>query len=246
MANEMFTQLPTVTSAQLTDIICAVQGNVSVQETLQQVVQLGISQSVLNYPGNPNGHVAGYVYQFCVDTTDQVVWVCVLTGTSAAAVWIPVMGPLSNGQLYIGSSGNAPVAANISAGSNISIASGPGSITISGTSSPFGWTAVTGATQSMVADNGYWVDYSGGLCTLTLPATAAFGTILNVIGNSATGWTIAQNAGQNIQIGAVSSTAGTGGSVSSTNQYDSLSMVCVVADTTWQCLGAPQGNLTII
>lgn len=40
MANEMFTQLPTVANATTSDIICAVQNNVSVQETLGQILAL--------------------------------------------------------------------------------------------------------------------------------------------------------------------------------------------------------------
>lgn len=42
MANIMFTGLPSVVTAQPSDIICAVQAGVSVQETLQQV-QIGPS-----------------------------------------------------------------------------------------------------------------------------------------------------------------------------------------------------------
>lgn len=40
MANEKFSQLPTVPSATLTDVICAVQGGISSQETLQQIQTL--------------------------------------------------------------------------------------------------------------------------------------------------------------------------------------------------------------
>jgi hypothetical protein len=60
------------------------------------------------------------------------------------------------------------------------------------------------------------------------------------------GWKIAQNASQNIQIGNLSSTSGTGGSIASTNQFDSIHFICTVANTTWQCLGAPQSALITI
>lgn len=43
------------------------------------------------------------------------------------------VGPLSNGQLFIGSTGNPPAAQTLTAGSGIAIANGPGSITISAT-----------------------------------------------------------------------------------------------------------------
>ena len=164
--------------------------------------------------------------------------------TSAAGVptWL---GSLTNGQLVIGSTGAIPVAATLTAGPGVSIANGAGSITISGTGSGIGWTEVTGTTQAMVADSAY-VANNAGLVTLTLPATAAFGTAIVVLGKGAGGWTIAQNANQNIQVGSSSSTVGVGGSVSSTNRYDSISMICITANTTWSMYGAPQGNLTIV
>ena len=61
MSNEMVTQLPTVAAATLADIIYAVQGGVSVQETLSQVMNLSLANTVLNYAGNPNGYLAKIV-----------------------------------------------------------------------------------------------------------------------------------------------------------------------------------------
>lgn len=163
--------------------------------------------------------------------------------TSAAGV--PNWLALTNGQIVIGSTAGAPAAANLTAGPGISISSGSNSITISGTGSASGWTEVTGTTQAIVADNGY-VANNAGVVTLTLPVTAAFGTYLAVVGKGAGGWLIAQNAGQNIQIGSSSSTVGAGGSVASTNRFDSVEFVCTTANTTWTVLGGPQGSLTIV
>ena len=91
---EMFTSLPTVSSAQMTDILCAVQGYVSptvlglsVQETLQQVYSLFQSNIILFNAGNPNGVLAGTTYQFCWDTTDSALYLCTTSGTSSTAVW---------------------------------------------------------------------------------------------------------------------------------------------------------------
>ncbi|HYB56227.1 MAG TPA: hypothetical protein VEK12_08660 [Alphaproteobacteria bacterium] len=47
------------------------------------------------------------------------------------------VGPLTNGQLAIGSTGAAPQAATLTAGQGIAITNGPGSITISGAASPY-------------------------------------------------------------------------------------------------------------
>jgi hypothetical protein len=108
-----------------------------------------------------------------------------------------------------------------------------------------GWTNVTGTTQSIFPGNGY-VTNNGSLVVLTLPATAAFGTVISIVGLGAGGWRIDQNAGQNIQVGSLSSTTGTSGSVASTNQFDSINLVCTVANTRWATHGGVQGALTIV
>lgn len=287
---EMFTSLPTVSNAMMSDIICAVQGyssptvlGLSVQETLQQVYNLFQANVVLFNAGNPNGVLAGVTYQFCWDTTDSLLFICTTSGTATTAVWtevingpttivtpafggtgvsnptahaLPVaegssnfhfLGPLTNGQLLIGSSGADPIPGTITAGTNISVSNGAGTITIAATGlAGIGWVNVTGASQAMSPDTGYVADF-GTLCTLTLPTVSAFGTVIYVQGFGAGGWSIAQNAGQQIIVGNAASTVGAGGSVSSTNQYDSLTLLCVSANTTWTVLGAPQSSgLTIV
>lgn len=104
---------------------------------------------------------------------------------------------------------------------------------------------VTTPTQAMVASTIYVANDPTSLVTFTLPATASFGTIIQVVGNSSNGWTIAQNAGQSINFGNKASTVGVGGSVSSSNQFDQITFFCVVANTTWNTTGAV-GNLTIV
>lgn len=47
------------------------------------------------------------------------------------------VGPLTDGQVVVGSTGNAPQAATLTGGSGISVTNGPGSITISGTGATF-------------------------------------------------------------------------------------------------------------
>ena len=107
------------------------------------------------------------------------------------------------------------------------------------------WTDVTSGTQAMTANNGYTVDNGASLVTFTLPVTAAYGTILQVVGISSGGWSIAQNAGQNITLGSVSTTVGTGGSLSSTIPSDQVQLLCVVADTTFAAL-IPSAALTYV
>lgn len=110
----------------------------------------------------------------------------------------------------------------------------------------FTWVSVTATSQQMAVNNGY-ITNNAGLVTVTLPATSVVGDTLAVVGLGAGGWLIAQNAGQIIHIGSVASTTGVGGSVASTNRYDSLRLVCVVASTEWSLVGAPQSaGLTIV
>jgi hypothetical protein len=175
-----------------------------------------------------------------------------LTGANSAmlvtnSTGVPAMtASMTNGQIIIGVTGGTPIPGTLTAGSGISIANSAGGITISGTGSGIGWTEVTGTSQAGAADSGY-VSNNAGLVTITLPTTAAFGTALSIIGKGAGGWLIAQNASQNIQIGNTSSTVGTGGSVASTNAFDSIDLLCTTANTTWTIQGGGQtSGFTIV
>lgn len=150
-----------------------------------------------------------------------------------------------NGGLWIGSSSGNPAPATLTAGSGITVTNAANSITIASSGAGMTWTNVTGTSASMAIDNGY-IANNAGLVSLLLPVTAAVGTTLAVTGFGAGGWRITQNAGQLIQVGAVVSTTGVGGSVSSTNQFDSIFLVCVVANTEWVTVGAPQGILNVV
>jgi len=133
----------------------------------------------------------------------------------------------------------------ITAGTNISVTFSGGNLVIAGTgSASIGWNNVTTTSVNMIADAGY-VANNAGLVTLTLPATASFGTIVYVQGFGAGGWQVAQNAGQHIQVGVLASTVGATGYIASTNQYDSIALVCVVANTVWTSLAGIQGNITV-
>lgn len=342
MANVKFTELPAVLSADLTDIIAAVQSGVSSQVTMQQVFNLILANMIKSNAGNPNGAVAGSIYQLCWDTVNNVMYVCTTTGSTVTAVWtlagsvsFPVSmanggtgkslvaanggivysdadsleilapigfanrllmsginsapswssatypsttganellfsssanavvslatansaifrtnatgtpgwsAPLTNGQLMIGSTGATPVPSTLTAGPNISINNTAGAITISGTGlAGFSWNNVTGTSQAMLVNSGY-VTNNAGLVTLTLPATSAFGDVIEVLGKGAGGWRVQCGAGQTIVVGANATTAA--GSLSSTLGSDAVYMVCTVANLEWRAAAGPQGNLT--
>ena len=112
--------------------------------------------------------------------------------------------------------------------------------------SVFPYTDVTGTTQAMAINNGYVTDNALGV-TYTLPLTSAVGSRLEVVGAPGAGnWTIAQNAGQSIQVGTSTSTVGVGGSVASSDPSDSIILICTVVDTVWTTLSGPQSAALII
>ena len=139
-----------------------------------------------------------------------------LTGNNA----VPV-GPDLLGNINIEGAGLVTVTGN--AGTN--------TLTITSTGG-LAWSREAGAAVA-AADNHGYINTNVGLTTITLPVASTLGTTIAVMGESAAGWTIAQNAGQNIQFGNLSTTVGAGGSLSSSNRYDVVYLVCRVANTTW-------------
>lgn len=101
------------------------------------------------------------------------------------------------------------------------------------------------ANQAMTSDNGYICIAPGGALSLSLPAVSAVGDLLEITLDGSTSFTITQGAGQQIRLGNLATTAGVGGSLVSTQQGDSLRMVCSVANLKWNILSS-MGNPTII
>ena len=173
-----------------------------------------------------------------------------LTGTTNHCIQIGnVTGSLTSlaaatdGQIPIGSTGLDPVIATITAGTNITVTNGPGSITISNPNG-ISWVEITGTTQAMAVDTGY-IANNVALVTLTLPAFAVVGDRVRVAGKGAGLWRIAQNALQVIHFGATDSTIGIGGSVTAILRYDCVELLCITANTDWVVLSSV-GNLTVV
>lgn len=108
----------------------------------------------------------------------------------------------------------------------------------------FPWTVIT-VNTTMAANHGYFTNNAAGL-TLTIPLTSGVGDTYK-ISNLTTGTiTIAQNAGQNIRFGTLITTTGTGGNLTLTNIGDGLSIVCSVANTSYQIVpGAIGSNIGV-
>jgi len=162
-----------------------------------------------------------------------------VTNSSGVPTW---SGTMTDGQVIIGTTSGTPVAATLTAGTNISITNAAGSITINA-SGGLTWTT-TASTSVAAAVNNAYIANVGTLCTVTLPSTCAIGQVVAVEGLGAGGWRLAANTGQTIKIG--SSTTTSAGSLSSTAISDNVYVVCIVANTTWRVQTTNSAGLDIL
>lgn len=157
---------------------------------------------------------------------------------------IASLGPLTNGQLAIGNTGNDPTAATLTAGAGISITNAAGSITVAAIGDGVTWSVIA-ADQPAVVNEGYFCNKAGTLA-LSLPAVSAIGDTIMVANiNTANGISFTQGAGQRIFIGDTSTTLGGGGSLTSTKIGDSLTIVCRAVNTLWQVTSSV-GSWTVV
>jgi hypothetical protein len=154
---------------------------------------------------------------------------------------ITSLGPLTNGQLVIGSTGVVPVAAAITPGTGVSITNGAGSIQLDIVGGGMTWTVETN-NLNMAVNHGYGSNKAGALA-FTLPAASAVGDTIAIVGMQGS-WNVIQAANQRIFIGSSASTLGAGGSIASTNAFDAITLVCLVANLLWYARSV-QGNITI-
>lgn len=158
----------------------------------------------------------------------------------------PVVGQFTQaGHLMIGT-GNvaAPFAiiGHITGGAGVTVTGGVGTIQIGLSGGGLDWTVETGAAVAGVVNHGYITNRAAGV-TITLPDTAAMGSILRICGMDGL-WVLAQNAGETVYVGNVNTTAGVGGSLTATNAGDCVELVCMVANTSWRVISMV-GNITV-
>lgn len=150
------------------------------------------------------------------------------------------------GQTITGDSGGAlsPTAGNwnILGGTGVSTAGAASTLTVNVAGGGVTWTVVTAATQAAAINNGYICNRAGGV-TVTLPDTAAVGSMVRIAG-MAGNWVLAQNAGETVYFGLTATTTGVGGSLTATDNRDCVELVCSVADTDWIVLSSV-GNITV-
>jgi hypothetical protein len=197
-----------------------------------------------------------------------------LIGNGTGAVTSAPVG--TNGQLLIGATGAVPAFATLTLSGGLTQTPGANSLTLTAppititgngvtvTGSPVSlggtvtltvaaggtpWVDVTGTTQTIVVNTGYIADNAAQV-VFTLPSTAAIGDTFYITGKASAGtagWQLKQNASQQVFFGSSSTTAGTGGSLTSTNQLDSIRAVCVTAgaSTIWNIISSI-GNITVV
>jgi len=166
----------------------------------------------------------------------------VLVGEGTSAITPLTVG--TNGQVLVGSTGADPVFATLtSSDSSITFTTGAGTLSLQTAASGIAWSVITGD-QTAAVNNGY-ICNKGSALLLALPTTSAVGAIIEVTGiNTALGWKVTQAAGQQIFFGTTSTTSGATGFLQSTATRDSIRMVCVVANLTWNVLSSV-GNITV-
>lgn len=209
--------------------------------------------------GNQNtaiGYQAGYAYTSTESNNISIGYNVTGTlgesgvtriGSAQTACYIDGIDGVNVGSVatVVTESGDKLGTATITGGAGITITPSANAIQISTSGGGFTWTDVTGTTQTLAVSNGYVSD-NAGTVTFTLPASASLGDCIKIVGKLGA-WTIAQNANQQICVGNTNSTVGVGGSVSSTNLGDCITLRCITAgaSTVWRA-ESTMGNLTIV
>jgi hypothetical protein len=140
------------------------------------------------------------------------------------------------------STGNVQSIAGVGSSGQVLTSNGASALPTFQSLSAMTWSEVTGTSQSAAVNNGY-IANNASLVTITLPSTAALGSIVHVVGKGAGLWKLAANTGQTIKFGDQTTT--TAGNLTATNQFDAIQVICITADTTWACTGVAQGNITV-
>ena len=89
---------------------------------------------------------------------------------------------------------------------------------------------VTSSTVATTGNTNYIFDDIGSV-TATLPSTCSVGTSVSFADASGNGFTLAQNSGQQIKFGYLSTTPGVSGEISSLDANAVLELVCVETDS---------------
>lgn len=212
-------------------------GNVTVRTTSTGTQTVIIFSS----PGGGNSlTIDGTLNTVFIDSTSYTATPTYLNGATSAQI-----GLLSLSDGVLANTNFTPLNYTPTAGTNFLANSVTGNLngidTKIASFFTFKWNNVSGTTQAAAVNNGYIIS-NAGQTTVTLPATAVEGSVVSIQGKGAAGWILAANTGQTIHYGNSASTSS--GSLTSTNQWDAVSVVCVTANTTW-AVSYSIGSLTV-
>lgn len=132
---------------------------------------------------------------------------------------------------------------NVVGGSNVTVVGTPLTNTLTINATGMTWQTI-GASGALVSNNGYFCT-AGAALSFSLPATSAVGDTIGLSLDGSTSWTVTQGVGQRIRFGDLQTTSGAGGSLASTAQGDTITIVCSVANTKWNVVSSI-GNITIV
>lgn len=169
----------------------------------------------------------------------------VLVGEGTSSIVATAAG--TNGQVLLGSTGADPAFGTLTTSTGLAFTTGAASLAINVATGGFAVVDQTTSSATLAVQKMYVTDNGSTLVTYTLPATAPQGSVIKIVGSSAGGWRIAQNANQKIRLGSSVTTTGTGGSVSSTNVNDCVELIASTggASTVWT-IASYAGSLTFV
>lgn len=104
------------------------------------------------------------------------------------------------------------------------------------------WQTIT-ANQTLAVDNGFIV--TSGALSLALPTSSNVGDMIAVMLVGGISFSITQAAGQQIRLNNQQTTSGVNGSLNSTNNGNSVVLICDTANTHWTVLNY-SGTLTVV
>ena len=212
-----------------------------------QIVSNGVNSTVIIPSGNVDPGIVNHLAIYGVGGKTVSAFSAQNSSVLGSdATGIPAwLGPMTNGQIIIGSNGAIPVATTLTAGANITITNTAGAITIASSGGGgSSWVDQATGAVTMVTNTGYTSDDGASLVSFTLPTASAIGDFVEINGNGSGLWKILQAAGQQIQISPNATTLGAGGSLASVNQYDNVRLRCLVANTIWTVVSQQSTGLT--
>lgn len=103
------------------------------------------------------------------------------------------------------------------------------------------WSTITESITA-VTGNAYICNHATVRVIVTLPALCVVGDTVKIAGQGAAGWQLSAYTGDFIQFGSLITTSG--GYLQSTNQFNSVEVTCISADSVW-LVTSGVGNLTV-